>query len=170
MFRGRCYACRAVVAGLFGGSTESVEQFAGRHFAECLWPADAGGRVTVFLQGLEKRGPDNRRKRIYMSAVTPDPYDSMYRAKIVACRDGLFSPGQHGQTGVKGTAIPQEVRDIGASFNAVLGYRDVTQQIGYDNYMTVRRNTSDFLKAWIDDRLSELSTGKTSEREKTFDW
>src|SRR5262245_21262784 len=31
-------------------------------------PAPEDG-VTVFLQGLEKRGPDNRRKRIYMSAV-----------------------------------------------------------------------------------------------------
>jgi hypothetical protein len=30
--------------------------------------------VTVFLQGLEKRGPDNRRKRIYMSVLTPDLY------------------------------------------------------------------------------------------------
>jgi hypothetical protein len=36
-------------------------------------PAPQDG-VTVFLQGLEKRGPDNRRKRIYMSAVTPDLY------------------------------------------------------------------------------------------------
>ncbi len=35
-------------------------------------PAPEEG-VTVFLQGLEKRGPDNRRKRIYMSAVTPGP-------------------------------------------------------------------------------------------------
>src|ERR1700739_1165078 len=27
---------------------------------------------TVFLQGLEKRGPDNLRKRIFFSGVTPD--------------------------------------------------------------------------------------------------
>jgi hypothetical protein len=34
--------------------------------------------VTVFLQGLEKRGPDNLRKRIYFSGVTPDLYKPMY--------------------------------------------------------------------------------------------
>src|SRR5215467_2594103 len=27
--------------------------------------------VTVFLQGLDKRGPGNRRKKIYMTALTP---------------------------------------------------------------------------------------------------
>ena len=41
--------------------------------SEAWRPAPEDG-VTVFLQGLEKRGPDNRRKRIYMSAVTPDLY------------------------------------------------------------------------------------------------
>ena len=32
------------------------------------WKPDSGRRRHGFLQGLEKRGPDNRRKRIYMSA------------------------------------------------------------------------------------------------------
>ena len=36
------------------------------------WKPSPENGVTVFLQGLEKRGPENRRKRIYMSAVTPD--------------------------------------------------------------------------------------------------
>jgi hypothetical protein len=40
--------------------------------------------VTVFLQGLEKRGDNNLRKRIYFSAVTPDLYQPMYSAKVVA--------------------------------------------------------------------------------------
>jgi len=31
--------------------------------------------VTVFLQGLEKRGDNNLRKRIYFSAMTPDLYN-----------------------------------------------------------------------------------------------
>ena len=35
------------------------------------WRPDPEQGVTVFLQALEKRGSDNRRKRIYMSAVTP---------------------------------------------------------------------------------------------------
>ena len=38
--------------------------------SESWKPAPEEG-VTVFLQGLEKRGPHNRRKRIYMTAVTP---------------------------------------------------------------------------------------------------
>jgi hypothetical protein len=33
--------------------------------------------VTVFLQGLEKRGDNNLRKRIHMSVVTPDLYRPM---------------------------------------------------------------------------------------------
>jgi hypothetical protein len=45
-------------------------------------PATEHG-VTVFLQALEKRGPDNRRKRIYMSALTPDLYRPMYGDKVV---------------------------------------------------------------------------------------
>jgi hypothetical protein len=32
------------------------------------WEPSPENGVSVFLQGLEKRGPDNRRKRIYMSA------------------------------------------------------------------------------------------------------
>jgi hypothetical protein len=34
------------------------------------------------VEALEKRGTDNRRKRIYMSAVTPDLYRSMYSEKV----------------------------------------------------------------------------------------
>lgn len=36
------------------------------------------------MEALEKRGTDNRRKRIYMSAVTPDLYRSMYSEKVFA--------------------------------------------------------------------------------------
>ena len=42
--------------------------------------------------------------------------------------------------GVKGDAVPPKVRQIGESFNTVLAYRDPTQRIVYDNYMTVRSN------------------------------
>ncbi len=141
----------------------------------------------MFLQGLEKRGPDNRRKRIYMSAVTPDLYGRMYRAKIAGFFDELLGPQNAGKPlmqtylktfwdlywdlhlGVEGTQIPGQVRQIGASFNAVLAYRDPTQKIVYDNYMTVRKNLS-FLKSWIDDRLADIGSGKTPEPEKTFAW
>lgn len=154
--------------------------------SESWQPAPQDG-VTVFLQGLEKRGPDNRRKRIYMSAVTPDLYAGMYQAKIVGFWDELLASGNAGKPlmrryldtfwdlywdlhlGVKGAQLPDQVRQIGAAFNAVLAYRDPTQQIVYDNYMTVRKHLA-FLKSWIDDRLGDISSGKTPEPEKTFAW
>ncbi len=46
--------------------------------------------VTVFLQGLEKRGDNNLRKRIYFSAVTPDLYKPMYSAKVTAFFDKIL--------------------------------------------------------------------------------
>ena len=45
----------------------------------------------------------------------------------------------------------------------------ITQKIVYDNYMTVRSNLA-FLKAWIDDRLADIESGKTPNPEKTFAW
>lgn len=154
--------------------------------SESWKPAPEEG-VTVFLQGLEKRGPDNRRKRIYMSAVTPDLYQGMYQGKIVGFFDGLFGAENAGKPlmriyldtfwdlywdlhlGVKGKDLPEEVRQIGASFNTVLAYRDPTQKIVYDNYMIVRKNLA-FLKSWIDDRLKDIQSGKTPAPEKTFGW
>ena len=149
-------------------------------------PAPEKG-VTVFLQGLEKRGPDNRRKRIYMSAVTPDLYDRMYKPKVVRFWDELFDRRNAEKPlmrvyldtfwdlywdmhlGVRGDGIPDQVREIGASFNAVLAYRDPTQKIVYDNYMTVRKHLA-FLKSWIDDRLADIESGKTPKPETTFAW
>ena len=51
------------------------------------WRPTPEDGVTVFLQGLEKRGDDNLRKRIYFSAVTPDLYSPMYGDKVVAFFD-----------------------------------------------------------------------------------
>src|SRR5262249_9028866 len=48
------------------------------------WRPTPSEGVTVFLQGLEKRGDNNLRKRIYFSAVTPDLYKPMYSAKVIA--------------------------------------------------------------------------------------
>jgi hypothetical protein len=50
--------------------------------------------VTVFLQGLENRGDNNLRKRIYFSGVTPDLYVPKYQKKVVAFFPFLtsFSP------------------------------------------------------------------------------
>lgn len=149
-------------------------------------PAPEKG-VTVFLQGLDKRGPDNRRKRIYMSAVTPDLYQEMYSPKVTAFFEGLLSKSNAGKPlmrayldtfwdmywdlhlGVKGEAIPPRVRQIGISFNTVLAFLDPSQRIVYENYVTVRDNL-DFLKAWIEERLADIESGKTADTQKTFAW
>ncbi|KAA0697884.1 hypothetical protein DTW90_17225 [Neorhizobium sp. P12A] len=149
-------------------------------------PAPEDG-VTVFLQGLEKRGPDNRRKRIYMSAVTPDLYDANYREKVEHFFDELMSEANMGKPlmrpylsgywdiywdlhlGVKGDDIPDRVREIGESFNTVLAYRDPTQRIVHDNYMIVRSHL-DFLKSWIDEKITVIKEGKMPGGEKTFVW
>jgi len=152
--------------------------------SETWKPAPQDG-VTVFLQGLDKRGPDNRRKRIYMTALTPDLYRPMYGDKVVQFFDRLLSDANVGKPlmrpylesyfdlywdlhlGVKGDAVPAPVREIGEAFNTVLAYRDVTQKIVYDNYMIVRSHLAT-LKEWIDDRLADITSGKTPNPEKTF--
>lgn len=151
------------------------------------WQPNPADGVTVFLQGLEKRGPDNRRKRIYMSAVTPDLYREKYGGKVMEFFDGFLSDANAGRPlmrkyldsfwdlywdlhlGVSHDQIPKRVRQIGESFNTVLAYRDPTQRIVYENYMTVRSHL-DFLKSWIDERLADIASGKTKAPEKTFAW
>ena len=143
--------------------------------------------VTVFLQGLEKRGEHNLRKRIYFSAVTPDLYKPMYNAKVTAFFDKLLDPQFANKPfmrhyldyyfdvywdlhlGVTGDAIPFEVRQIGEAFNTVLAYRNPLLPITHENYMKVRE-LLDFLKEWIDDRIGDIQTGKTKNPEKTMAW
>jgi hypothetical protein len=117
------------------------------------WKPTPEDGVTVFLQGLEERGDNNLRKRIYMSAVTPDLYRPMYGDKVVAFFDQLLDPRFANKPfmrhyldyyfdiswdlhlGVKRDAIPPQVRVIGESFNTVLAFRDPTLPIVYENYM-----------------------------------
>ena len=151
------------------------------------WRPTPEDGVTVFLQGLQKRGPDNLRKRIYFSAVTPDLYKPMYSAKVTAFFDKLMDQQFANKPfmrhyldyyfdlywdlhlGVSGDAIPFEVRQIGEAFNTVLAYRNPLLPITYDNYMIVRERL-DFLKSWIDDRLADIERGKTKNPEKTIAW
>ena len=151
------------------------------------WKPTPEKGVTVFLQGLENRGENNLRKRIYMSAVTPDLYGPMYGPKVAAFFDGLLDQQFAGRPfmrhyldyywdiywdlhlGVKGEAIPPQVRTIGESFNTVLAFRDPTKTIVYDNYMTVRA-LLDFLKNWIDERLDDIANARISSPEKTIAW
>jgi hypothetical protein len=120
-----------------------------------------------------------------MTALTPDLYRPMYGDKVVAFFDRLLDDSNAGKPlmrpyldsyfdlywdlhlGVKGDAIPANIREIGQSFNTVLAYRDPTQKIVYENYMTVRSHLAS-LKQWIDSRISALFAGKTPNPEKTF--
>ena len=151
------------------------------------WKPTPEEGVTVFLEGLENRGENNLRKRIYMSAVTPDLYRPMYQEKVTGFFDQLLDAQFAGKPfmrhyldyyfdlywdlhlGVKGDAIPAEVRQIGESFNTVLAYRNPLQQIVYENYMNVRE-LLDPLKEWIDARLTDIESGRTANPEKTIAW
>ena len=141
--------------------------------------------LTLFLQGYKNRGDHNRRKKIYYSALTADLYHPMYKDKVVKFFDQLLDKKNAGKPlmrqyldnyfdlfwdlhlGVRGDAIPQEVRKIGQSFNTVLAYLIPTQEIVYQNYMQVRtlRNA---LKEWIDERVEDIARRNIAEPEKTF--
>jgi len=143
--------------------------------------------VTVFLQGLEERGDNNLRKRIYFSAVTPDLYKPMYSEKVTAFFDTILDQQFANKPfmrhyldyyfdlywdlhlGVSGEAVPFEVRQIGEAFNTVLAYRDPLQPITHDNYMKVRE-LRDLLKAWIDERIGDIQTGRIKNPERTMAW
>lgn len=125
---------------------------------------------TVFLTGLADRGADNLKKRIYVSALTPDLYGPMYQKKVVTFWERLFSRENEGKPllrpyldsyfdlywdlhlGVAPGAIPQEVREIGAAFIAVLAYRNPFKYVTYKNYLKVRK-LRPFLKQWIDSKI-----------------
>lgn len=141
--------------------------------------------LSVFIQGYEKRGEDNRRKRIYASALTPDLYRPMYGDKMDQFFDQLFDARNAGKPlmrqyldnyfdlfwnlhlGVKSGTIPPEVREIGLSFNIVLAYRDPTLGIVHKNYMRVR-SLRKLLKEWIDERIEDVVRGAVADPEKTF--
>ena len=111
------------------------------------WKPTPDDGVTVFLEGLENRGDNNLRKRIYFTGVTPDLYPSKYQAKVVAFFDKLLDQEYAGKPlmrryldyywdiywdlhlGVKGEAVPPQIRTLGESFNTVLAYRDPRKRL-----------------------------------------
>src|SRR5271165_376337 len=149
------------------------------------WKPTPSEGVTVFLEGLENRGDNNLRKRIYFTGVTPDLYSPKYQAKVVAFFDKLLDPKHAGKPfmrhyldyywdiywdlhlGVKGEAVPAQIRTIGESFNTVLAYRNPMQEIVYENYMTVRA-LRPFLTKWIDARLDDIESGRIADPDKTI--
>jgi hypothetical protein len=140
---------------------------------------------TVFFQGYEKRGPDNERKKIYMSATTPDLYASKYAPKVGRFLSQLFADANTGKPlmheyyanyfdlywdlhlGVTGEAIPAEVRQIGASFTNVLGYWYPTLDIVHESIMQVRQLRQP-LTDWVDARVKAVIDGEAADPEATF--
>jgi cytochrome P450 len=141
--------------------------------------------LTVFLQGYEDRGPHNERKKIYMSATTPDLYAPHYQTKITRFFAALFADANAGtplmhhylalyfdlywdlHLGTTGEAIPPDVREIGTSFNTALGYYFPTRDIFYENFMRTRE-LREPLKDWIDVRVQAILDGDVPEPERTF--
>jgi cytochrome P450 len=141
--------------------------------------------LSVFIQGYENRGDNNRRKKIYASALTPDLYQPMYQNKVAAFFDRLFDPQRANQplmrqyldiyfdlywdlhVGVTGEDIPSDVRQIGESFNTALAYLSPIKDIVHDNYVRVRA-LRPFLKDWIDKRVEDVAQGTVNNPEKTF--
>jgi hypothetical protein len=167
----------------------SKENAAPPHFWGMLYdgwqpdPEEEG--VSVFIQGYEKRGPENERKKIYMSATTPDLYAAKYADKVRSFLAHLFDEANAGKPlmhryyadyfdlywnlhlGVTGDDIPAEVRQIGASFTNVLGYWYPTADIVHENIMRVRE-LRPLLKEWIDGRVQVVLDGDIPDPEGTF--
>jgi hypothetical protein len=162
----------AIPAHIFGMLNES-------------WKPNVEEGTSVFLQGYENRGPNNERKKIYYSALTPDLYGPMYAEKIKRFLDQLFDEQnvdkplmqQYYQgyfdmywdlhLGVRGDDIPAEIKEIGDRFMCVIGYWYPILQVVHDNYMRVRQ-LRDPLRKWIDQRVEDVIDGKIPNPEKTF--
>ena len=151
------------------------------------WKPTPSEGVTVFLQGLDKRGDNNLRKRIYFSAMTPDLYGPKYQKKVQVFFDALMDPQFAGKPfmrhyldyyfdiywdlhlGVKGDSVPSNVRQIGESFNTVLAYRNPTRQIVFEHYMKVRELHAP-LNQWIEERVQDIESGRTPNPDQTIVW
>jgi hypothetical protein len=137
------------------------------------------------MQGYENRGPNNERKKIYVSAVTPDLIATRYRGELTRFFERLFANANAGKplmhtyfdnyydlywnlhVGVTGDAIPPEVRQFSAAFNAVLGFLYPTSDIAHENYMRARE-TRHALKDWLDTRVQAIIDGEVPNADRTF--
>lgn len=141
--------------------------------------------VSVFLKGYENRGPNNERKKIYMSATTPDLIATKYRGKVQRFYERFLADAQAGKpmmqnyfdkytdlywdlhVAAMGDAIPAEVRQFSTAFSTVLGYWYPTLEIVRRAYMQAR-NTREALKAWLDVRVQAIIDGKTPDADRTL--
>jgi hypothetical protein len=140
--------------------------------------------VSVFIQGYENRGPNNERRRIYQSAVTPDLFPR-YRAKINAFYDRFLDDANAGtpmmkhyfdhyydlywglHVGATGAEIPEAVREYSRCFNIVLGFNFPTMPHVRDAYMKCRE-TRTALKEWLDERVQMILDGKVADADTTW--
>jgi len=141
--------------------------------------------TTVFLRGYDKRGPNNERKRIYMTATTPDLIDTKYRGKMQGFFERLFAESNVGtplmkhyfdnyydlywdlHVGATGDAIADAARQFSAGFNRVLGFYYPTSELVRDAYMQAR-NSREALKAWLDERVQRIIDGKQPDADRTL--
>lgn len=149
------------------------------------WPNPDEEGISVFFQGFERRGADNERKKIYVSANTPDLVATKYHAKITGFFDRLLGDANAGEpmmgryfeyyddlywdlhVGATGDEIPAEVRQFSASFNTVLGYWFPTLEIVRDAYMSARASRP-ALKEWLDERVQRIIDGTQPDADRTF--
>jgi cytochrome P450 len=140
---------------------------------------------SVFFQDYQNRGPNNERKKIYMSATTPDLIHNKYRDKIVhfyqrfladdrastpmmqSYFDNYFDLYWDLHVGATGGEIPIEVRQYSSAFSAVLGFWFPTLDIVQQNYMQAR-NTREALKQWLDVRVQAIADGKQPDADRTL--
>ncbi|WP_327434680.1 hypothetical protein [Streptomyces sp. NBC_01236] len=93
----------------------SKEAAAPPHFWGMLydgWAPNPEEGLTVFIQGYEDRGADNERKKIYMSATTPDLYAAKYADKVRGSLDRLFTPTNAGSRAPASPTVPAESQPL----------------------------------------------------------
>lgn len=149
------------------------------------WEFDPDNQgVSVFIQGYENRGPNNERRRIYQSAVTPDLLPK-YRPKLNAFFDRFLDDANAGTPMMKhyfenyydlywglhvsatGDEIPEAVREYSRNFNIVLGFNFPTMPHVRDAYMKCRE-TRTALKEWLDERVQMILDGKVADADTTW--
>ncbi|NEQ66259.1 MAG: hypothetical protein F6K21_12290 [Symploca sp. SIO2D2] len=150
------------------------------------WQPDPEQGTSVFITGYKERGCNNRKKKIYYSALTPDLYLCNYQKKVIGYFKSLLSKENAGQPlmskyldsyfnlywdlhlGVTGDDIPDYVTKIGTSFNTVLANvaKPLSEEF-YNNYMNVRKIRLD-LEKWINKGVNDIAEGNISDFDKTF--
>jgi cytochrome P450 len=149
------------------------------------WTADSDrSGVSVFTQAYENRGPHNARKKIFMSATTPDLIDARYRGRLRRFHELLLAEEHAGRplmrhfldlyyelfwdlhVGADG-GLPAVVRRFTADFTTVLGFWYPTSETVYRAYMRARADRPAVM-AWLRARVQALVDGSAPKPERTL--